>query len=241
MNESQTEIRGSYRPPVPGSRRVGTPGTDEMITVTVTVRGPAPPDADAHPAPVLSRSEFEALFGARQDDIDQVRDVLGRRGGASGGGISTVFPRPQWQDVRVEPPVASDFDGRIVPDVAAIASVRGYQMIFNGTPARSGGTSAAAPVWAALITRAAAAAGGGQRFLTPVLYRPSPEGKPLGRAVRNDITIGMNVSEPQPGIGYSAQPGYDAVTAWGTPDGIALTEALKALRLSEDSKPKDGN
>jgi kumamolisin len=51
----------------------------------------------------------------------------------------------------------------------------------------------------------------------------------------------MNVSEPQPGIGYSAQPGYDAVTGWGTPDGIALTEALKALRLSEDSQPKDGN
>jgi kumamolisin len=141
----------------------------------------------------------------------------------------------------VEPPVARDFDGRIVPDVAAIASVRGYQMIFNGTPARSGGTSAAAPVWAALITRATAAAGGGQRFLTPVRYRPSPEGKPLGQAVCNDITIGMNVSEPQPGIGYSAQPGYDAVTGWGTPDGIALTEALKALRLSEDSQPKDGN
>ena len=149
--------------------------------------------------------------------------------------------RSQWQDVRVEPPVARDFDGRIVPDVAAIASVRGYHMIFNGTPARSGGTSAAAPVWAALITRATAAAGGGQRFLTPVLYRPSPEGMPLGQAVCNDITIGTNVSEPQPGIGYSAQPGYDAVTGWGTPDGIALTEALKALRLSEDKKPKDGN
>ena len=154
-------------------------------------------------------------------------------GGASGGGISTVFPRPQWQDVRVEPPVARDFDGRIVPDVSAIASVRGYQMIFNGTPTRSGGTSAAAPVWASLITRVTAAAGGSQRFLTPVLYRPFMEGKPLGGTVCNDITVGTNISEPQPGVGYSAQPGYDAVTGWGTPDGVRagrVAESAAAAR-----------
>ena len=63
MHGSRVEIRGSYRPPVPGARRVGTPDADEMIAVTVTVRGPEPPGADAHPAPALSRSRFEALFG----------------------------------------------------------------------------------------------------------------------------------------------------------------------------------
>jgi kumamolisin len=110
-------------------------------------------------------------------------------------------------------------NGRIVPDVAAdAAGGTGYFMVAQNTPQVSGGTSAATPLWAALIARLLAA-GKQVGFFTPLLYQPNPKtsGKPLGAVACNDITEGNNITAK--GGGYSASPGYDAVTGWGTPDG----------------------
>lgn len=150
-----------------------------------------------------------------------------RGGGSTGGGVSVVFPRPSWQRARrVQSLNAGSIDGRTVPDVAALAGPPGYSLVFGGQGTLNGGTSAAAPLWAALIARIAgqdrARAPG---FLTPLVYRRGREGRVRGRTAFVDITEGNNTS-PHPGRGYAARPGYDAVSGWGTPNGEALLRSL---------------
>jgi kumamolisin len=144
-------------------------------------------------------------------------------GGATGGGVSTVFPQPSWQTVEVSAPEGGGSRGRIVPDIAALAGPPYYQLVLMGKPAPNGGTSASAPLWAALIARSAAAADPQRApvFLAPLLYGAGPDGQPLGTSVCRDITAGENTSTP-PGWGYSAGPGFDAVSGWGVPDGPPL-------------------
>jgi len=145
-------------------------------------------------------------------------------GGASGGGVSTKFARPQWQSVTVKSVNHAAIDGRVVPDVAALAGEPLYDLVFAGRPAPNGGTSASAPLWASLIARVNAQlpAAKQQRFLTPLLYSKNAHGKALGQLVCRDITLGTNTSHPSPGVGYEAGTGYDAVTGWGVPDGGQL-------------------
>ncbi|MGZ4169247.1 MAG: S53 family peptidase, partial [Solirubrobacteraceae bacterium] len=124
-------------------------------------------------------------------------------GGATGGGISRVFPQPSWQTVEVSSPDGSGATGRIVPDVSALAGPPYYQLVMLGKPAPNGGTSASAPLWAALIARSAAAADPPRApvFLAPLLYGGGPDGHPLGTSVCRDITAGGNTSTP-PGWGF---------------------------------------
>jgi kumamolisin len=152
-------------------------------------------------------------------------------GGSSGGGVSTVFKRPAWQKVSVKSLNGGGIDGRVLPDVAAVAGEPSYDLFFAGRPAPNGGTSAAAPVWASLIARVNAAlpAAKRQRFVTPLLYRNSGNGASVGEVASVDITLGNNISKPDPGRGYSATPGYDAVTGWGVPDGVKLLNALTQI------------
>lgn len=145
-------------------------------------------------------------------------------GGATGGGVSTVIPRPAWQDVTVRRPDGGpEFDGRVVPDVAALSGRPGYDLIVMGQDSPSGGTSASTPLWAALIARTAAGKGAGftPRFLTPLLYQAGN-----GATVCRDIDTGQNASSPSPGVGYEAGSGYDAVTGWGVPIGTQLSSVL---------------
>ncbi|HEY7200765.1 MAG TPA: S53 family peptidase, partial [Candidatus Dormibacteraeota bacterium] len=95
----------------------------------------------------------------------------GEGGGSTGGGVSTVFRRPRWQDIHVASLNPGSIDGRVVPDVAALAGPPQYDLTLRGRDEVNGGTSAAAPLWAALIARVHAALGGRQRFLTPLLYQ----------------------------------------------------------------------
>jgi len=95
-------------------------------------------------------------------------------------------------------------------------------MTFNG------GTSASAPLWAALIGRinAQLPEAKRQRFLTPLLYGRGANGQTLGQNGCRDITSGQNASHPRPGTGYSAGPAFDAVSGWGVPNGQQLADAL---------------
>ena len=148
-------------------------------------------------------------------------------GGSTGGGVSALFRRPKWQDVRIASVNNDKFDGRVVPDVAALAGPPGYDMIFRSKTDYGAGTSASAPLWAALIARVYALLPPDkrQRFLAPLLYQKSKFGPPLGSVVCQDITIGDNRSTP-PGVGYQAAIGFDAASGWGTPIGTALLLAL---------------
>jgi len=148
--------------------------------------------------------------------------------GAGGGGVSTIFPRPSWQDVTIKSLNKNSIDGRVVPDISALAGPPLYDLIFLGQDSPNGGTSASTPLWAALIARinALLPANKQQRFLTPLLYQSSANGKTIGQLGTRDITVGQNASHPQPGVGYAATPGFDAVSGWGVPVGTALLAAL---------------
>ena len=120
--------------------------------------------------------------------------------GAGGGGVSDVFALPSLQAdagvrrlalglVRVWLRLGSG--GRGVPDVAGNADpVTGYQIFSGGKAQVVGGTSAVAPLWAALVARLAEATG--QRFglIQTLLYA----GVTPGTAVAGfrDITSGNN-------------------------------------------------
>jgi kumamolisin len=146
------------------------------------------------------------------------------QGGSTGGGVSVLFPRPAWQNVNVKSLNTDAIDGRVVPDIAALAGPPYYDLIMQGQDSPSGGTSAATPVWASLITRLWATAAS-HRFAAPLLYAQGPDGNPIGTSGCHDITTGNNKS-PQPGTGYKAGPGFDAVSGWGTPNGTALQKLL---------------
>ena len=149
-------------------------------------------------------------------------------GGSTGGGVSVHFPRPAWQTVSVASVNPGAIDGRVVPDVAADASANtGYFTVVDGKPGISGGTSASAPLWAALVARINAKLPDGKRvgYLTPLLYKPAPAGGgTVGSQGCNDITAGDNITAHVGG--YKAGPGYDAVTGWGTPIGTQLLTLL---------------
>lgn len=150
-----------------------------------------------------------------------------RGGGSTGGGVSAVFDRPAWQTVTVPSLNQGSIDGRVVPDVSALAGSPFYDLIFLGHDAPNGGTSASAPLWAALLARMqpGLAPANQRRFLPPLLYADGPDGRPVGQAGCADITVGDNHSTGMPD-GYTAGPGYDAVTGWGTPIGTKLQQLL---------------
>jgi kumamolisin len=153
-------------------------------------------------------------------------------GGSTGGGVSMKFPRPAWQNVSVPSVNPGAIDGRVVPDVAAEAQTdgrtTGYFMVVDGRAQLNGGTSAAAPLWASLVARVNAPLGGKRvGYLTPVLYQQAQGGGTVGSVGCTDITSGNNITAAVGG--YSAGPGYDAVTGWGSPLGTRLLEALKAV------------
>ena len=148
-----------------------------------------------------------------------------------GGGVSTVFDRPAWQAVHVPSLNPGAKDGRVVPDITALSGAPFYDLIFMGQDAPNGGTSASAPLWAALIARVSAKlpAAKQRRALTRLLYTATPGGPTVGAASCRFVTSGNNTSNPQPGRGYVAAANFSAVAGWGTPDGQALLTALSQV------------
>ncbi len=150
-------------------------------------------------------------------------------GGSTGGGVSARLARPAWQGgLDVAPVNPGQIAGRIVPDVAANASANtGYFVIAGGQQEISGGTSAAAPLWAALVARMnqqLAASGKRVGYLTPLLYGGTT---PLGRVGCNDIHAGDNITAHVGG--FKSTAGFDAVTGWGSPKGKDLLAALARM------------
>jgi kumamolisin len=138
----------------------------------------------------------------------------------SGGGVSGHFTRPAWQATAHVPkrPQIRRHDrrhGRGLPDVAAKANFEpGYDVRVVGFDGPlGGGTSAAAPLWAALVARLNEGIGARCGHLTPLLYARRVRG-----AMR-DIVKGSNGA-------FTARPGWDACTGWGSPRGRRLLAAL---------------
>ncbi len=173
--------------------------------------------------------------GQRTESVWKDGDGLRADGGGStGGGVSDHFPPPTWQSVDIRSVNPTHQHGRTIPDVAAVASARtGYFVVVDGQAQVSGGTSASAPLWAALVARVNAALQATNKtrvvgYLTPLLYgKAAGSASTLGTVACNDVFAGDNATAAVGG--YQANKGYDAVTGWGTPDGAALLQQLDKL------------
>jgi kumamolisin len=144
----------------------------------------------------------------------------GSGGGAGGGGVSAQFPVPAWQATAGVPAGPSGTAGRGVPDVAGNADPdTGYQVLVDGQQTVIGGTSAVAPLWAALVSRLVQALGGnlGLGLVQDALYAGVAPG--MAEDGLRDITQGSNGA-------YRAGPGWDACTGLGVPDGSQLLARL---------------
>jgi kumamolisin len=144
----------------------------------------------------------------------------------SGGGISPdKIPIPSWQSQAgvINSSNHGSTTYRSGPDVAANANFTFYVCADQTTCTANeyGGTSFAAPMWAAYValaneqlkTEGYPTLG----FINPYLYG---FGLSSGYGTDfHDITSGKSGS-------YSAVKGYDLVTGWGSPDGQGLIDAL---------------
>jgi kumamolisin len=146
---------------------------------------------------------------------ETVWDNLPAGGGATGGGVSDVFPLPTWQDGFGVPAPTVQGGGRGVPDVSGDADpATGYNILVDGENAVFGGTSAVAPLWAALVARMNQQIGKPVGFLNPQIYAQAVEASGF-----HDITDGNNGA-------FTAGPGLDPCTGLGSPDGAQLLAAL---------------
>lgn len=148
---------------------------------------------------------------------------------AGGGGISEQWPMPAYQadapsGLGVTNPYSSGApcrtalgDCREVPDVAADADpYTGYAIYWNGSWYGFGGTSAAAPLWAALLAltdASSACAGSPIGFANPALYSVAA----TDPGALTDITVGNNDMTRSDGGTYPARAGYDMASGLGTP------------------------
>jgi kumamolisin len=178
--------------------------------------GPPTTDFPASGPYVLACGGTRLLLDGSTISSEVVWNDLATGEGATGGGVSEVFALPSYQSTPPVPLAPNGFAGRGVPDVAGDADpATGYSVTIDGTASVLGGTSAVAPLWAALVARCNQALGTSVGFLNPVLYRPAVAG------TCRDITSGNN-------DGYAAGPGWDPCSGWGSPDGVRLLAALRA-------------
>ncbi len=147
----------------------------------------------------------------------------------SGGGISSLYPIPSWQQGISMTANKGSTAMRNAPDVAMVAS-NVWVIADRGRSFPVVGTSIAAPLWAALtaLVNQQAAANGKPPvgFLNPALYAIGKN--PATTHVFHDITFGNNFTSSSPNL-YPAVAGYDLCTGWGTPTGAPLINALLNL------------
>jgi subtilase family serine protease len=158
---------------------------------------------------------------------------------ATGGGLSSLFARPSYQN-SVSSVVGA---ARGVPDISMSGACSGLVDIYVGISGpRQGpgwyaecGTSESTPLLAGIVAIADQLAGHPLGLINPALYA-------LGTSAANgviDVTHGSNAVVVPSGsgsaavAGYSAKPGYDLASGLGTIDAAkfipALVKAAKAI------------
>jgi subtilase family serine protease len=156
---------------------------------------------------------------------------------ASAGGFSQLYARPSYQDG-----VTGIGAMRGVPDVSADANPAGGMALAtldggqNYTVDAAKGTSAATPLWAAVVALADQEAGHHLGFVNAALYRIG-----LGASYDDafhDVVAGDNSVLTTAGLitGYQTVPGWDPVTGWGSPDAQVLVPLLRSEVRSGDGQ-----
>lgn len=180
-------------------------------------------------------------------------DVNGYTGNnASTGGVDPTHDVPGYQRDFGLTPTSSDpahIVGRGIPDVSALAGGNAKYRVMGGDLTglvKDGGTSAATPLWASLITQFNTIFADQKLpqlgYMNDLLYIAAA----ISPAAFHDVTIGNNISSfllasadsdytsdgvpiTPTGFGYYAGLGYDLATGLGSPDGVLLGRALTAI------------
>ncbi len=180
----------------------------------------------------------------------------GELGGGGGGGLSDSWPTPPWQANTSVPGADNSYEEasacgtsycRQVPDVTAFADEDTGITIYWSGPGGTGwytigGTSSAAPIWAALlaeINASAACSGGGVGFVSPLLYSVASDPSSYADSF-TDVTSGNNDVFGMNGGAFPATTGYDMASGLGSPlvtgpsPGVGLAASLCAAASGAD-------
>jgi subtilase family serine protease len=179
------------------------------------------------------------------DDLSSTVGVTGPvyTWGASGGGRSTVFSRPQFQDG-----VAGIVgDSRGTPDIAMSAAVNGAVDFYDTTdPSVAGwgivgGTSEASPLFSGIVALADQVAGHSLGYLNPALYAMAqsrvPDGiVPISQGsntftfcIAADVESNASCASSSDLVtvpGFDADGYYNDATGWGTVNAASFVPAL---------------
>lgn len=145
----------------------------------------------------------------------------GKKKGAGGGGVSSVWSIPTWQQ---GVSTAASMTMRNVPDVALNADYlhSGYATYFQGHWYAVGGTSCGSPLWAAFAARV-------NEMLTanglPVLGFANPQLYRLATGLRYGTDF-HDIADNSSNLFYKAVTGYDNATGWGSFNGDNLLSHL---------------
>jgi subtilase family serine protease len=144
----------------------------------------------------------------------------------TGGAESLIFTAPSWQQG------VNGSTMRTTPDVSYNAAISGGVLTYLGFLGSGsgfyifGGTSAGSPQWASIVALANQARGLEGKpnlgFLNSTVYGVAERAS----GVFHDITVGNN-EYPGTGVFYTAHPGYDIASGWGTPNVASFVSAVK--------------
>jgi len=206
-----------------GDAGVANPDVNGKIYPFPTVNFPAS-------SPFITAVGGTSLFASTQGNY-QAEVTWNNFIGATGGGVSQYLKEPNYQVQNLPASDQALLNGhRGLPDISFNADPLTGVLVYLGFsgPGLSsgwynfGGTSEGSPTWAGIIADGNQLAGHPLGFLNPAIYLLG-SGSNYGKSL-HDIIQGNNSFG---GIyGYSATPGWDAATGWGTPNVANLLQAL---------------
>jgi hypothetical protein len=243
----------------------GDAGSDACAYHATVPFAPTLSTSDPASQPFVTGVGGTTITNAKNTPTEQVWND-GSIGGGAGGGVSSVWGAPAWQQGFLDTAAASSAvtagltpcsqsaNGglcREVPDVSAQADeytggISVYAAEFGGWTT-FGGTSSSTPLWAAMTADINASSGcvanGRVGFASPALYAVASVPAEYAASF-NDVTAGNNdVYDLFNGALFAAHTGYDMGSGLGTPElttasgGAGLAANLCALSAPSTPAP----
>jgi subtilase family serine protease len=213
----------------------GDNGATDYADIAHTKLATVPTTSFAPDSPWVTAVGGTSLIRNGSSYTETAWSFNGLSNAASGGGFSRFYAEPSYQQT-LPSSIQGEFQNhRGVPDVAADADPATSMALYEtGIGAEEtidgwtlvGGTSAAAPIWAAIMAIANQMAGHPLGFINPALYKLAASN--TYNQDFHDITVGNNSYPPTQVQGYSAAKGWDPVTGLGSPDAEKLIPDLIA-------------
>jgi kumamolisin len=179
---------------------------------------------------------YTTANGAYDHEVTWNRDNRPADGGG-GGGISTIWSRPSWQVGAASNANQGSTTMRNVPDVALNSDPQSGYAIFVGSGWEVfGGTSCAAPLWAAFTALVNQQRADRQMdplgFASPLFYK-------IGLSTRYTSDF-WDIHDGSTNMFYPAVEGFDNATGWGSFKGQSLFEDLTDGSLELAAAPSTG-